>query len=111
MGRLNLDLVCLHATERGLVLEPEGTGASVDLAEEPNAVVAADLAQHKVSVGHYAVVKHFLKQDVPRGWRRCPGLRYSRAAVFLQGVCRLNGTRFVLRLSRELGLQIEKEAK
>jgi len=111
LGRLGVDLVCLHETDSGLMVEPDGSERVVDLDEEPDEEMVQILAQYKMSVTHYSAVKHFLGQKVPRGWRKCPGLRYARAAVFSGGVCRLDGTSFVLRLSRELGLGIEKEAE
>jgi len=111
LGRLGVDLVCLHETDCGLTLEPDGSGRVVDLDEEPDEELVRLMAEYKVSVTHYSAVRHFLEQEVPRGWRKCPSLRYARAAMFRRGEYRLDGTPFVLHLSRERGLEIEKEAE
>ncbi|NLG48936.1 MAG: CRISPR-associated helicase Cas3' [Chloroflexi bacterium] len=104
----SITVVCLHQTPYGLTLEPEG-GRPIDLYQKPWAELTAELVQHSVSISHSYLVRWLAKQEVPVGWREHPLLRYDRPAIFDGGVCRLEGTGYRLTLSRELGLQIEKE--
>jgi CRISPR-associated endonuclease/helicase Cas3 len=104
----SMTLVCLHLTQRGLALEPEGC-ETIDLLGEPGDKLTRELVRHSVSVSHWRLVPWFSQQEVPCGWRRHPLLRFDRPVVFEQSVCRLDGCGYKLRLSRELGLQIEKE--
>jgi len=105
-----VSLVCLHQTVDGLALEPDAEPC-VDLAQSPPWELTPQLAQHTITVPHRSVVDHFLAQAVPAGWRDHPLLQDHRAAIFAQGVCPLDGTPYMLRLSREFGLEIEKEAE
>lgn len=109
LGRPSISLVCLHRTEQGITLTPDGTGPLVDLDEEPGAALTEQLARHAVSVSSYNVVKHFRDEDVPRGWRRHPLLRHYRAAIFCRGICHLDSTSPTLILSPEYGLEIKRE--
>jgi len=104
-----VSLVCLHWTAAGLTLEPDGGGPVVDLARKPEPDLTEQLARYTLKVTHQPVVQHFLAQPIPVGWRDHPLLRNHRAAVFTDGVCPLAGTLYTLRLSRKLGLEIEKE--
>jgi len=108
LGPLSLSIICLHQTGDGLSLEPDGGGPAIDLQQVPDFELAQQLAWHAVGVTHYKVVKYFISQPVPAGWRDHPLLRYCRAALFTNGRCQLTGTRYTLRLSRELGLEIEE---
>jgi len=109
LGPPTVSLVCLHEREGRLFLEPESQ-EEVRLNEYPSEDLALALAERSVNVSSRAVVWHLLEQPVPEGWRNHPFLRYHRAAVFRQGVCRLQGTGYALRLSRELGLEVVKES-
>jgi CRISPR-associated endonuclease/helicase Cas3 len=105
----SVSVVCLHHTETGLALEPEGRGRQVDLDKEPGPDLTQQLALHSVSVTHRTVVGHLLAEEAPKGWRDHPLLRHHRVAVFTDGICSLKGIPYQLRLGRELGLQIHKE--
>ncbi|MBL7066003.1 MAG: CRISPR-associated helicase Cas3' [Anaerolineae bacterium] len=105
-----VSLVCLHQTADGLALEPDGEPC-VDLAQPPAWELTPRLAQYTITATHRPVVDHFLAQAVPTGWRDHPLLHNHRAAIFTEGVCTLDGTPYMLRLSREFGLEIEKEAE
>ena len=107
----SVQLVCLHRSAAGLALEPSGSRPAVDLEQEPGPDLTRQLAQHTVAVTSYPIVKHFLGQDVPTGWLRHALLHNHRVAVFERGICVLSGTPYILRLSRELGLQIHKEVQ
>ena len=87
-------------------MDPEGEEI-IDLNKRPEQKLAAELARRVVSVSHYALVKHFLNQDPPHGWRRHSMLRYYRAAVFAEGRC--DAGDYWLILDPRLGLRIEKK--
>lgn len=106
-----VSLVCLHQTVEGLSLGPTGGGHAIDLKQPPSPELTKDLSRYTITVTHRLVVDYFLAQDVPEGWREHPLLHNHRVAVFADGVCTLTGTPYILRLNRELGLEIEKEAK
>jgi CRISPR-associated endonuclease/helicase Cas3 len=109
LGPPSIPLVCLHRTEAGLTLEPDGSGPVVDLTEEPDPNLTEKIAQYTLNVSHGAVVQQFLEHAVPEGWREHPLLNDHRAVIFTQGLCPLQGTPYALRLSTEFGLEIEKE--
>jgi CRISPR-associated endonuclease/helicase Cas3 len=104
-----VSLVCLHRTAGGLALEPDGSAPMMDLMQQPDPDLTEQLARHTLKVTHQPVFQHFLAQPVPVGWRDHPLLRNYRAVIFTDGVCPLVGTPYTLRLSREIGLEIEKE--
>ena len=107
----SVSLVCLHQTEAGLKLEPDGSGLSVDLRQAPGSELARELALHTVSVSHRGVLGHILAEPAPASWRDHPLLRYHRVAVFTDGICLLSDAPYHLRLDRELGLEIVKEVQ
>jgi CRISPR-associated endonuclease/helicase Cas3 len=106
-----VSLVCLHRTTAGLTSEPDGSGPVVDLTQEPGPDLTKKLARYTLTVTHYHVVQHLVAQLVPVAWRDHPLLRNHRPVIFTDGVCTLAGTPYTLRLSRERGLEIEKEAE
>ena len=79
------------------------------LNQKPDGELTGHLARHTVSLTHRGVFKYYLKQEVPSGWREHPLLSDHRVAIFTDGVCPLPGTKYTLRLSRELGLEILKD--
>ncbi|MCZ7575409.1 MAG: CRISPR-associated helicase Cas3' [Ardenticatenaceae bacterium] len=105
-----ISLVCLHQTAAGLALEPDGP-VIVDVAQPPNDALTEQLARCVVTVGRADVVRYFLSQSVPVGWKEHPMLRNHRLAVFTTGVCRLAEGYPTLRLSRALGLEIRREER
>lgn len=109
LGPRRLPLVCLHRTAAGLTLEPDGSGPAVDLAQTPAPELAKRLAWYALHVTHRPVVQYLLAQQVPPGWRNHPLLHNHRAVIFTNGLCPLAGTPYTLRLSRERGLEIERE--
>jgi CRISPR-associated endonuclease/helicase Cas3 len=106
LGDLTVAVVCLHRTPAGLSLSADGR-EPVDLSREPTLAEAKLLLRSALSLSYFALVKHFLAQDVPPGWRRSPLLRHHKAAVFDGGV--LQAGRFTLRLDPELGAVIEAQ--
>lgn len=106
-----VSLACLHRTPAGLTLEPDGSGPTVDLSLSPQSDMARELALRTVSVSHRGVLGYLLDQQVPLGWHDHPLLRTHRVAIFARGVCVIPDCPYVLRLDRELGLEIEKEVR
>ena len=109
LGRPSISVVCLHATTNGVSTEPDGSGQCVSLDQAPDNALTGDLSRHTISLSHRAVFDHYLRQDIPTGWREHPLLRDHRAAVFDHDLCPLPGTPYTLRLTRELGLEILKD--
>jgi len=106
-----VSLVCLHRTAAGLTLEPDGGGPVVDLTQKPGPDLTEQLARYTLKVTHQPVVRYFLAQPVPVGWRDHPLLRNHREVIFTDGGCPLVGTPYTLQLSRKLGLNIKKETE
>ena len=102
-------VVCLHRRGDELYAAPEG-GAPLAW-EQPDDEVARQLARCTVSVTHRGAVFALLAQPAPEGWARHPFLRHCRLAVFADGICPIPGSPYVLRLTRELGLEVCKEVK
>ena len=100
-----LQLLCLHQTDRGWVLDPDNTDSPV-FAEDvlPNPEQVTGLLQSVVAVRRHAVLNHFLMTDLPKKWCKIPALRHHRLAVFANHIyddvrdCQI-------RLTRDLGLQ------
>jgi CRISPR-associated endonuclease/helicase Cas3 len=109
LGPPSVPVVCLHRTEAGLTLEPDGSGPPVELSVEPDPALTEEIARHTIDVRHGAVMPRLAAQPGPSGWQDHPLLRDHRTVVFTNGVFTLAGTAYVLRLDREFGLQIVKE--
>lgn len=106
LGEPGISLVCLHAVGGALNTEPDGTGQAVKLDVRPDAELTGHLARHVVALTQRGIFDYYLSQEPPSGWREHPLLHDHRAAVFSDGLCPLPGTKYTLRLSRELGLEI-----
>ncbi len=104
-----VSLVCLHRTAEGVALEPGGSGSVIDPGKQPDDELTRELAQRAINVTTWPVVEYFLAQQPPSRWKDSPALRFHRLAIFDKGVCALEGASYVLRLTRELGLEIDKE--
>jgi len=106
----SLTLVCLHRTAKELVAEmPDGN--PIDLERIPDDAVTRALVATSVTVGYAGLYQALVAQDPPGSWKRHPLLRYCRLAVFEEGVCRVPGSPWVLRLDRRLGLQVGREER
>jgi CRISPR-associated endonuclease/helicase Cas3 len=106
LGEPNVTVVCLYRTPQGLCLEPVG-GAAVDTGREPTLREAKQLLRSALTLSHFSLVRHFLAQDVPAGWRTSALLRHHRAAEFDAGGS-LRAGPYTLRLDAELGAVVEK---
>jgi CRISPR-associated endonuclease/helicase Cas3 len=109
VGRPGISLVCLHTGPHGLTIDPDGSGPDMDLEEPPHSEVTRQLAMHTLSISHRPVFDYLRAQPVPKGWEHHPLLRNHRPAVFTDGLCVLGDSGYTLRLTRELGLEIERE--
>ena len=110
-GGPGLSVICLHQTERGLVLDLQKEGPVIDLQSPLTPRQVAWLLQGAVNIRHHALIEHFLTYEpdelksVLSTWRKVPALRYHRLAIFSQSVYDLAPSH-QLRLTRECGLQI-----
>jgi CRISPR-associated endonuclease/helicase Cas3 len=111
LGPPRISVVCLHQTEAGLTLEPDGSGPVINPNQEPSPELTEQLAQYALSISHWAVVQHLLGQPVPKGWQKHALLNDYRLVTFTDGICSLPAIPYNLRLSRQFGLEIEKEAR
>ncbi len=100
-------VVCVH--RRGDELHAAPEGGTPLCWDRPDDEVARELARCTVSVTHRGAVFALLAQAAPEGWARHPFLRHCRLAVFADGTWPIPGSAYVLRLTRELGLQVCKE--
>jgi len=114
--RPGLSVVCLHDLGGKLFLEPDGSGVEYNPNVLPDDELARELARRSVTIRRPYVEKHLLTepgsplvQAMLMRWKKTAMLRYHRVAIFKDGVCPIEGTPYVLRLTRKLGLQIGKE--
>jgi CRISPR-associated endonuclease/helicase Cas3 len=108
LARPSVTLVCLHRQQDGITLDPEGQ-EPVDLTAVPDRKMVEDLVGQSVAVSSYPVVKHFLAQQPPAGWRDHAMLRYYRAAIFDEGRCICGDSQLIL--DPHQGLIIERRAR
>jgi CRISPR-associated endonuclease/helicase Cas3 len=106
LGRPSVSLVCLHKSGGRLSLDPEGH-APVDLGAPPDPDTTKALLNASVALTYWAVVKHFVHELVPPGWRQNAALRFHRAACF-EGR-RLPIGRQELVWDEELGLHVRSD--
>lgn len=116
--RPGVSVVCLHRLSGKLLLEPDDSSTVFDPAEKLGKAMARELARRAVNVKHPTVEHHLLTEPddaqikaILRKWKKVAALRYHRVAIFEDGVCRLKGTGYIMRLNKDdkLGLRIEKE--
>jgi hypothetical protein len=81
------------------------------VSQPPSLELTQELACHTITVSHWPVLGYFRAEPAPEGWRKHALLHTHRLAVFRDGVCELKGTPYLLRLSREFGLEIIKTDK
>ncbi len=109
LGRPGISVVCLHTGPDGLNVEPDGSGPLVALGKRPDSELTRHLAMHTISVSHRSVFDYLHSQPVPNVWKDHPLLRNHRVGVFTDGLCVLGDCGYTLRLTREFGLEIERE--
>ena len=104
----SISLVCLHQTSDGLAYEPDGKGAPIDVTRVIEQ--AFELLRRSITIQNHNVVNFFFgttsEVHYPASWHKSSALRYQRLAVFKDGYCEPEGASFVLKLTRELGLEV-----
>lgn len=100
-------VVCLQRDGERISLVDEDQ--LVDLGQIPDRNLVRRLVRHSVQVSHRGLVVHLAKQSPPKGWQRHSLLRHYRPALFENGICAVEGTSYLLRLTRTLGLEICKQ--
>jgi len=105
----SISLVCLHQTPGGLAYEPDGKGAPVDVARVfPEQ--SFEFLRRSITIQNHEVVAFFSgttsEVHYPAPWKKNSALRHQRLAVFKDGYCEPEGAPFVLKLTRELGLEV-----
>ena len=115
-----LQVVCLHLIGGKLMVEPGGTGEEVIIEAKPSQEMIRELARHTVTIQRLDIIRHLLDTRTPGSpevekilsrWKKIAALRYHQLLVFENGVCPLKGIPYTLRLTREFGLEITKEAR
>jgi CRISPR-associated endonuclease/helicase Cas3 len=109
LGPPSISLVCLHRLGGTLNTEPDGSGQAIDLDRYPDETLTQALVQASVGVALRGIVSYYRTQEIPEGWRKHPLLSHYYVAVFEDGLCPLDGSKYTLRLSRELGLEVLKQ--
>lgn len=103
-----LTVVCVFEGLNGFELDPEEFGAPINVFD-PAPHEALALANNSLTVQRKDLIGLLRDQaaSFPERWRRSALLRYSRLAVFRDGVCELTGERGTVRLAltRRLGLR------
>jgi CRISPR-associated endonuclease Cas3-HD len=106
LGPPSISLVCLHRVDGKLRTQLDGSGVKIDLDQMPDAALTQALVQASVSVSLRGIVGHYRGQEAPAGWQKHALLKRYYVAIFEEGVCALEGSRYRLRLTRELGLEV-----
>jgi hypothetical protein len=106
LGDPAVNIVCLYNRDGHLSLQPDGNSI-VDLDREPTFAQTKGFLAASVNLSHSALVKHFLAQEVPRGWQKVSLLRHQRVAEF-DAKGELQAEPYQLRLHPILGVVIEK---
>jgi hypothetical protein len=102
----NITVLCLYRTPGGLRQRPTG-GPVTDLHRSPTVEETKGLLRSALTLSHIGLVRHFLAQPVPAGWRESPVLRFHRVAE-LDGTGTLRAGSYTLSLDPELGAVVNK---
>jgi hypothetical protein len=112
----SVSLICLHITAQGLAFDAKGTRLlDLDDFKKPDRKIVKSLMGRVVNVTHPRVVDFFtdlanlppaLQQLKPESWKKHGTLRYTRVAVFTNGLFKLQGTDIALKLTDSLGLEV-----
>ncbi len=107
-----ISVICLHRVNGNLYLDPNDLKTPLNTEIKPDKDKVKQLLKHSVNIQHRAVVKYFgeKKPEIHwKHWREVAALKYSTPLVFENGKCKLEGSKYTLVLSRETGLEIQKE--
>jgi len=101
LARPTITVICLHETDGGVSLTPDGS-EPVDLDTKPDRPTTARLLERSVRLSLRHWYEHFKSRQPPRAWREVPLLRSCVPAVFRDGELAAGGR--LLKLDEELGL-------
>ncbi|MEN6480246.1 MAG: CRISPR-associated helicase Cas3' [Anaerolineales bacterium] len=107
----SITLVCLRGSLTAAHVETSGGGVTVNLTQTITHDLVIALANQRVESSDYRLVKHFVAQDPPSGWRKNAFLRYARPVFFDEnGRYAPEEETWQLILDNQLGLYVaEKE--
>jgi CRISPR-associated endonuclease/helicase Cas3 len=102
----NVTLICLYRSTGGLRQQP-GAGAVVSVRRKPTLDETRALLRCSLNVSHPSLVRHFLAQSAPAGWKESALLRHHRLAE-LDETGALTADGYWLRLDPEMGAVVGK---
>lgn len=106
-----ISIVCLHRQSTGdIALDPQDPTQIIHLDTAPAREKIKPLLMQSVQIQRPELVRYFSQLPLYSAWKECAALRYHHPVIFTDGSARLCGTPFTLKLSRKMGLSIEKEA-
>lgn len=114
--RPGIQVVCLHRAGDVLMTEPDGSGHIYESRVKMEKSMAQELARHSIAIRRPDLERALLEPSDPQvekiltAWRKNPVLRYQRVVIFVNNECPLDNTGYTLKLTREYGLQIYKNA-
>ncbi len=106
-----VEIICLHRVGEEIYLEPDGGGEAIRLEQAPKGETIEELLKRSVSIHHRGIVEYFRDREAPKGWKRLAALKHHLPVVFSDGVYRCEGTGYLLKINRESGVHILKEAE
>ena len=106
----SVTVVCLHQDATGLfVYGQQGQTVRIDLDKIPSPIETKALLQNAIAIQDKWLGSVFVAQPTPPSWQKNASLRYSRHAIFSDGICDL--PQHTLKLSQKFGLQTSKKEK
>jgi CRISPR-associated endonuclease/helicase Cas3 len=110
LGEPSISLVCLYQMASVIGFDLDSSGDGIDLCQKPSPTLTRKLLQNSVNVQRKDVVNYFINHDSrTAGWKKSAALRDYYPVIFdAEGFYRPEGGGFVLKLSREFGLEVLK---
>ncbi len=99
-------IICLFDTPAGVALDTKGD-LLVNLEKSPTMSQIRQILQNTVTIHDRRIFNSLLQEQLPSAWQSIAALRHHQVAIFRDGVCRVGD--YVMRLSRSLGLEVDKE--
>lgn len=112
-GEPSVSLICLYDTPQGIALEIDGDGAPLDISKRPGTTLVRELLRRAVNVQRKDVVHYIVTNDNRAyEWKKSAAVR-DHFPILFDANCEYHpeGAGFILKLSRELGLQVFKTSK
>lgn len=109
----SVNLLCFHDTAWGVALEPNGQGAPIYENKYISLQLAKKMLRCAVSIQRRDVVNYFANHFQPTiEWRKSVAIRHHVPVIFNKdGEFWPEDANFILKLTRELGLEIIKKEK